>query len=323
MRHVTALFIISLLGLLSALIACDRAPNGIIKESKMEKVLIDMAKADAYIGMNPDKFPNDSTRMVLKQSVLAAHGYTIHDFDTSLVWYAHNLDIYDKVLQNATKELRDEVNKKGGTPSRYMGGADLPQMQRPAAQHKQYANNGDTANVWKEQKTWVLAGGNTHGHIPFDLRPDQESRSGDRYQLQLKTFNAANRITVLLAVDYSDGTTSFVANTMSTDGWKSYDLQADTARIVKRVYGSIGYQITPGTIAFLDSIQLLRTHFDPQRFTSFRTQKILKPRDSDAAESRPQVFTPKEGVNKSSTPSRPTIPNPNAQHLPRTSDQRR
>lgn len=309
-----------MLGLLLALFACDRAPDGIIKESKMEKVLVDMAKADAYMGMYPEKFPNDSARLALKQSVLAAYGYTLHDFDTSLVWYAHNLEIYDKVLQNAEKRLAEEVNEKG-IPSRHDNG--MPQMQRAAAQHKQYPNSGDTANVWKEQKTWMLAGASAQGHIPFDLRPDQESRRGDRYQLQLKTFNAGNQITVLLAVDYSDGTTSFAANSMTTDGWKSYDLQTDTARIVKRVYGRIGYQISPGTIAFVDSIQLLRTHFDPQRFSSFRTQKILKPSHDEAKEdSQPRVFTPKEGVNKSSSPSRPNIENPNARHIPHSSDQR-
>ncbi len=323
MKRRTPLALLAVLALSLALFACDRAPDGIIKESKMENVLVDMAKADAYVGMNPEQFPTDSARLALKQSVLAAHGYTLHDFDTSLVWYAHNLEIYDKVLQNASKRRHDEVKANGGAPSRgHLN--DLPQMQRPTAQHKQYPSNGDTANVWKEEKTWMLVGAGTQGRIPFDLRPDQESRSGDRYQLQLKTFHAGNRLTALLAVDYSDGTTSYSSVTMTSDGWKSYDLQTDTARIVKRVYGQIGYQINRGSIAFIDSIQLLRTHYDPQRFTSFRTQKILKPRDKEGSEEpATRTFTPKEGVNKSSEPTRPRFDNPNARHLPHASDQRR
>ena len=47
--------------------ACDKAPGGVIKESDMAHVLADFAKANAIIEQNPNLFPNDSSKLALKQ----------------------------------------------------------------------------------------------------------------------------------------------------------------------------------------------------------------------------------------------------------------
>lgn len=293
-------FYLCLLGLLPAFIACDKAPDGIIKESVMEKVLVDLTKADVYVSMYPGQFPNDSARLALKQSVLASYGLTLHDLDTSLVWYGHHLEIYDKVLQKATDRITDEINDNQGAPGRAVN------THSPTAVnslHKVYPNSGDTANVWSGQTTWMFTGGMKQGMIPFDMSPSSESQSGDRYTMELKSLAMGNRLSVLMAADYSDGTTSIVSYTFSGgDGWKSYDLQTDSARIVKRVYGKIGYQVKPGGIAFVDSIQLIRTHFDRQRYSSFNIQKLIAPREesSTATATAPALTRGIEGSDRRS-----------------------
>ena len=55
-----------LLALAAGFTACDKAPSGIIKESKMEDLLVDIYKAQAYIDNHPDEFDSDSSRQAMK-----------------------------------------------------------------------------------------------------------------------------------------------------------------------------------------------------------------------------------------------------------------
>ena len=73
---------LALCGLLAmtALVGCDKAPDGVIKESKMVDLIVDLDKADAYVTLNPDKFQDDSSKLELKESVMAKHGVTLEEY---------------------------------------------------------------------------------------------------------------------------------------------------------------------------------------------------------------------------------------------------
>lgn len=298
--------------LAAGLAGCDKAPDGVIKESKMEEVMVDVAKAEAYISLHPSTFDTDSARMALKQSVLAKHDLTVSDYDKSLDWYAHHLEIYTKVLEKAGNRLTDEAKsnekKRHATPT----GSDINQL---AQARKYYPDHGDTADIWKERRTWMLTGALGEGHIAFDTRPDMESLRGDAYRLVLKTLRGGSRINLFVAVDYSDGATSFTTATVLNEGWTNYSVQSDTTRTVKRVYGYIHYDMKPTQVAFIDSVQLLRTRLDRVRYNNFKLQRIFDPQGNSKATIEGPSFKPKPGLNKSSQPSRPPIVNPNGAHL--------
>ena len=58
------------------LTGCDKAPDGIIKESDLADFLYDLYRLEAVIDMNPEAFPTDSVKRVAKQSLLQKHGIT-------------------------------------------------------------------------------------------------------------------------------------------------------------------------------------------------------------------------------------------------------
>ena len=88
-------------------VSCNRAPDGVIPESTMEDLIVDLEMADAYIDSHWDQFPNDSSRLVLKQSIFMKHDVTPELYDTSLVWYARNMDVYLKVYDNVIERLKN------------------------------------------------------------------------------------------------------------------------------------------------------------------------------------------------------------------------
>ncbi len=362
MRFSTIIFTAFALVASLLLMGCDKAPDGVIKESDMVHVIADFAKAEAIIEQSPSQFPDDSSKLALKQSILKKYDADLAKYDSSLVWYAHNLKIYSEVSEKAIKMLEKEANIKHsdnspGSMASAPSPASTPHGVPGPNQKRVFATTGDSANLWKEPPQWMLTSAlKNNGLITWDYKPDAESRKGDVYALNLKVLAATGGSSrVMLAIDYNDGATSYISRNLGSTGWTTFTLQADTTRIVKRIYGFISCDTRTHNVTLLDSIYLLRTHFDPSRYSMIAVQRIAGPKaavakkeqqhDSGLAGNpapgnnslpgmpsmglRPNIpatqepngpkpgrHVPKPGLNKSVIPSRERITNPNGDHVP-------
>lgn len=333
MKHLVAVISLSLL--LCLAVACDKAPRGVIPEGTMEDMIVDLTLADAYIESHWDQFPDDSSKLVLKQSIFNKYGVTPELYDTSLVWYARNMDVYVKVYENVVTRLQDMRSSNNDAGSSPASPGNMPQVNHT------YAQQGDSADLWHGNRTWTLTPGMKSGFITFDMEPDKESCQGDRYEFQFSLKPVRSTFRTFLAVDYRDGGTAYVYHFSCNDGWNNTLLQCDSTRDVRRIYGYLYYNIQQGDIAYVDSLTLLRTHLDRNTYSAASGTKIVErvkhtpdvPKPGDAAPTAPadkpaatQVqtvkqpqgsFKPKEGVNKSSV-ERHVTSSPNADHMPRT-----
>lgn len=296
------------------LTGCDKAPDGIIKESDLADFLYDLYRLEAIIDMNPEAFPSDSVKRVAKQSLFQKHGITQAEYDSSLVWYATNFEAYNTVhkkvmmrLQDDNKELTAEM---ANAPQEHKSAAD------DAQKHKMYAAKGDTADIWNDDRSLMLTAGLKRGYFAFDFDPDGEHRKGDKYLLGMKMLSFNNTFGLMLAAEYADGTVSIASRNASLNGWTELALQTDSTRNVRRIFGYIHYNVAShSVVAFLDSISLVRTHLDRKIYTNINSQKFVSRNQSMAAaqksgspakggpdkvKSAPQqkLYAPKPGVNK-------------------------
>lgn len=297
------------------LVACGNVPQGIIGKSKMEKLLADLYTADAISSSHSDQFAADSDRVALKRAVFEKYGVTQHDYDTSIIWYAQNVDEYQKVMKQVISILQDR-NKDAAEESRKA--ATVASLNGGQSQHKLYGTTGDTANVWPGAMRCQLLPVSRVGYMPFELKATKDCRPGDRYALDMKLVGLGTQFTVFLAVDYSDGSMSFVNRNGAFAGWLNVPLQCDRNQSVRRLYGYVRYQMQPLGIAYIDSVQLLRTRFDESRYSSINTQRFMPPKSGYAKSAKvPDVdklmpspssssssakrtrYKPKSGVNKS------------------------
>ena len=98
------------------MLSCGRIPDGVMDNDDMAHVIADLQLADAYISANPDQYSNDSSKQALKQSIFKKHGITQRDYDSSLVWYAHNMEDYIRAYDKASRRNMT----KSTSPSRSM-----------------------------------------------------------------------------------------------------------------------------------------------------------------------------------------------------------
>ncbi|MBQ9467199.1 MAG: DUF4296 domain-containing protein [Muribaculaceae bacterium] len=258
--------LVPLLLLLAA--ACSKTPDGVINEDDMADIMADMLVADAYVEQHSHDFPNDSVRLALKTSVVERNGYTMADYDTSLVWYAHNMQVYQDVLSRTVERLEKREAE--------MAGIDRSRSHNEPRGPRRYAAVGDTADLWQlpARELMLAPALGVATYVAFEAGSDRDKAPGDRYEIDFKLVALQTQVNVMLAIDYDDGTTSFMMRNTNYDGWTRLTVQGDSALTPRRVYGYIATTGTAtGAVAYLDSLCLLRTHLDRAGYSYIRTHR--------------------------------------------------
>ena len=274
-----------------SLLSCDRTPSGVLSVNEMGDLIVDMQLAEAYIESHMQDFTDDSSKLVVKQSIFKKYGITQQDYDSSLVWYAHNMDSYIKAHDRAVGKLQSMQQKAIKSKDDSNIGQDMEltmegtngampprsrQIKNPSLKKMGASTKGDSADLWDAPRCYLLAQGAKRGFITFDVRPDVNRQPGDRYQLSYKLARGGNEFKVSLNIDYTDGATAQITRGTYSDGWVAIDIQSDTARQVRRVYGYVSYDIKPGQTAYVDSLMLLRTHLSKSNYGYINAQRLME-----------------------------------------------
>ena len=93
--------------------ACSKVPDDILSEKQMQAVQLDMQLAEAMINLNNKDFPDNAHKEALYQSIFRKHQITQAQYDSSLVWYGRNLDIYMKVYDRILADLNKRQKELG------------------------------------------------------------------------------------------------------------------------------------------------------------------------------------------------------------------
>ncbi|MDD7603313.1 MAG: DUF4296 domain-containing protein [Candidatus Limisoma sp.] len=261
MKHLST-FIATALLLLTA--ACSKTPDGVIGQSDMADLLADMQVADAIVEINRDSYEADSSRLNLRRSVLKRHGITEDEFDSSLVWYGHNLDVYKEVYDKVVTKLEDRQQ-------------DIIEEARRAGE--KMTASGDSIDIWQAATCYFFDRrrcGNS-AQINFSIDADINTKPGDKYEWRMTMKNASNGGYAMLAVDYDDGSWDYTRRSLRPDEAMRLKLQTDSTLTVKRVYGYVAYTIGSEDAIFADSLSLYRSRLDPTiYFANKGTRRRLK-----------------------------------------------
>ena len=136
------------------LAACSKVPDEILSEKEMQRVLADMLIAEAMINMDNDTYRSDTARLALYEGVFRKHGITQALYDSSLMWYGRNLDIYMKVYDRVLDDINRSIN-------------DLGDVQADAAP----VANQDSVNIWPRRSFLSLSPRSVFNGVVFDIKP--------------------------------------------------------------------------------------------------------------------------------------------------------
>lgn len=231
--------------------SCSGRGDDVIPPEDMAYVLADIYMAESVVEINHGQYPTDSSRMALKQSILERRGYTLAQLDSSFMWYGANLDEYDKVHTATTRILARRLEDLEKTPDR--------------TQSKSWFRL-DSTDVWPGVPVISVSDRSATNIVRFDLGTLADTKRGDMYTWRLKAINNAADANWTVGVEYSDSVTEWIPMRFSGDGWHEITLYCDSNKMPERVYGTLQLRPAPGTIMYLDSIQLIRGRLDSERY---------------------------------------------------------
>lgn len=242
------LLIISLNVLLA--ISCNRVPSGVIPPDKMSRLMADVHTGEAVLEMNRTIYSNDSLRQLMKQSVLARHGVTGEEFDSSLTWYGRHIDKYMEVYDGTIEILDRRITETG---NRIAADASL-------------SIAGDSVDVWPSARYISIGPRSAAKTVIFSYSRDRNWQRGDSYTWRGKFFNTDTDGEWLLGVDYADGSSEWHSERINGDGWREIHMQTDSLRDPVRVYGYLHGKHKPSSDLRIDSIEMVRRRIVPETY---------------------------------------------------------
>jgi len=226
--------------------ACSRVPKGIIPERKMQQILTDMYLAEEIINADPYSFRTVEDKKALYQSVFEKHRVTQAIYDSSLIWYGKNLDIYMQVNNMALTEVTKRIEKIG-----------------PIEPETAYSPSKDSVDIWSIGRYHEFYPTALSNVIAFTIRDSEEYSSGSIFVLGMNVWGLATRLStpieVHLRAEQRD-TTVVVKNTITSDGYHEIILRSAPTQRIRQVYGYIRFNGNPQPYhkIYIDDLRMIK-----------------------------------------------------------------
>lgn len=255
-----------LISIMLIIVACDDRPEKVISDDAMVDLLVDIHRGDAYLSIGSPHFVTDSSKKVLRQSILKKHGVTQEEFDSSLNWYGKNIDRFVELYAEVEKQLDNQMK----------------QARLRAAETGEIASGslGDEHNLWYKSPIKKIAYTDDSHLLWFELdAKDASIVPGDRFNWQFRKLNSQSEMQMFIAVDYEDGTTSYASRSFlqNTPNCKM-TLQTDSVLKANRVYGYARYFPAKDEVIFIDSIIIDKKPLLGSNYSQIFSQRTFNPK---------------------------------------------
>ncbi|MDR3252506.1 MAG: DUF4296 domain-containing protein, partial [Tannerella sp.] len=176
----TKTLIYCLLAALFIIASCSRVPKHIISEKKMRALLYDMQLAEAFVETNYESYPTANDRNRLYNSVFAKHGITQEQYDSTLVWYGQNMDLYMRIYRLALRDINAGIDALGDIKPNPLSGE---------------VSAKDSIDVWIYDRTFAFRPERAFNTLRFAIEPQMPYSSGSSYVLGVNIWGLSDEMT--------------------------------------------------------------------------------------------------------------------------------
>lgn len=226
---------------------CNKRPEGVLSENDMVDLLADIELAEAYY--NTTAGPGSGiTREMLIESVLQKHGVTHAELDSTMAYYGRNIDDYYALYEKVETKLRKRSNE----------GTDEQTRQED--------------DIWPYSRFASFLPNQTSDGIVFSMGAD-EIQPGNTLEWAMR-LTSTEGVELMLGVDYADGGSSLIKKNSSGTRTLQINLQTDTVRQPKRIYGVMKLPERARPV-WADSIRLIKSEYDSMNYSKIRSQNNI------------------------------------------------
>jgi hypothetical protein len=247
--------------------SCSKVPKHIIPEKEMRAVLYDMQIAEAIVETNYESYKTNDERQTVYDAVFAKHHITQAEYDSSLVWYGENMDLYMRIYKLVLKDINEHMASMGEIKPSPLSG-DISAK--------------DSVDVWIYNRSFTFGPGRTGRTfytLTFDIEPQKPYSSGSLYVFGLSVWgvppNLKHKPKIRINAVHSDTIIS-VNKDITGDGYCETVLRTVATKQVKRVYGYIMVNDTEASYhhIYIDDIRLMKYNYGSNALTAPKTDTL-------------------------------------------------
>lgn len=247
--------VVVLIGVLAAFFtqSCNRRPKGVLSDKAMVRLVADLETAESYLNRYTEDYPDDEMRDRTMQYILNRNGISKAEYDSTLSWYGRNIDVYSGLLDKVDKELeRRQLDASGSIDEE---------------------EDQSGTNLWTYSKHFMISPNSASNNLSFSFSPENLT-PGDRLEWIFR-YKGGSNANIMLGVDYDKGSGAYVYETLYGSKKADINLQTDTARTVKRIYGTVVFVDAERNVLWLDSISLKKLPFDSTQYYKIFSHRHL------------------------------------------------
>ncbi len=257
--------IYGILMLICVAASCSRVPKHIISEKKMRAVLYDMQMAEAIVETNSSSYGTSDKRQVVYNSVFAKHHVTQAEYDSSLIWYGENMDLYMGIYKLVLKDVNEKIAAMGDIKPNPLSGE---------------ASAKDSIDIWIYNRSYVFKPEERiFNMLTFNIEPQSPYSSGSSYVFGVSVWGVSSGLKhkpqIHISAVQTDSIIS-VSKEITGDGYYEAVVRTVENKPVSRVYGYI--LVNDSEVLYhhiyLDDIQLMKYNFGSKALTAPQTDSI-------------------------------------------------
>lgn len=229
-------------------------PNKYIQPSEMANILYEYHLADAVV--NASQGTDSIAMRAYQANILEKYKVTQSDFDSSMVYYSRHTNLLEDVYKQLSGKIESESMALG-----INGGSGYGQL----------SLSGDTANVWKYDRTFVLSPHDATNSFVYEIKADTSYYAGDALALdfdaQFLYQDGIRSAVAVMAVYFEDDSVAVATSQMSSSSHYHLQISNEGHLKIKGIKGfwllneekSIG-SATTLKIMIASNIRLIRMH---------------------------------------------------------------
>lgn len=229
--------------------SCSHRPEHVIESSKMTDILVDVHKAEGLLEVQSAVYPTDADKQEIVTAVLAKHGVTRAEYDSSLVWYSTHLKDFIRVYDRVKEILQAEDDSLTALLNIY-----YPSV------------SGDTVDLWQGKDYYLLDKQRLSSLWTWEMVADSTFWSGDslEWKFDVAYMPVGHYGVVALTLRYDKDSARTKTELVDTAGNHLIGLRADSTLLLKSIVGSFNLLVRDDSIAEaplgVKSIELMRYH---------------------------------------------------------------
>jgi hypothetical protein len=213
-----------------------------------------MQLAEAIVESQYEKYRTGDDRMALYASVFDKHQISQEKYDSSLVWYGKNMDLYMQIYKLVLKDINSSIDLLGDVKPNPLSGE---------------VSAKDSIDVWIYKRRFTLQC--RKAMLTFGIEPKAPYSSGSSYVLGLNIWGITDdmpfkpRIS-LYAVQQD--TVINVNQDITSDGYYETVIRTVATKPVKKVFGYIIFNTNSINKIYIDGIHLMKYNYGSQALTA-------------------------------------------------------